>query len=403
MNMLKLIRDYPMLFLSFMGVAFFSGIGQTFFLSIYNADLMQKIGLSRTQLSSLYACATLVGSFNLTYLGVMVDRWNGRRYLLTLTFAVATGLLLLSYAPNAFTLFFAYLILRAFGQMGFGLFATTSISRLFYERRGKAISVLGIGRSLAEGVLPNLGAILATSLGAFVSMKIVSATVVIFFIPFIFLVLPKIPTHVESPPQSIEKQSELKWSWRETFKNNKRSILLMISLAFIPFSVTALFFQQATLADERGWTLVQLARGFWFYSACLIVGDFTWGPLVDRFRAINLYPFVMLPLLLGLTALITIKELHGYFIYMMFLGLSVSLSGMLRHTLYAELFGVLQLGRIKGMDGNILIIGTSLGPLLSGLALDYGVHLQSLLLSLAVFSLVNFALITFIQRSFKKA
>ena len=177
----------------------------------------------------------------------------------------------------------------------------------------------------------------------------------------------------------------------------------MISLAFIPFSVTALFFQQATLADERGWTLVQLARGFWFYSACLIVGNFTWGPLVDRFRAINLYPFVMLPLLLGLTALITIKELHGYFIYMMFLGLSVSLSGMLRHTLYAELFGVLQLGRIKGMDGNILIIGTSLGPLLSGLALDYGVHLQSLLLSLAVFSLVNFALITFIQRSFKKA
>ncbi|GAB4011360.1 MAG: hypothetical protein Fur0010_05640 [Bdellovibrio sp.] len=363
---------------------------------------MQHLSLSRTQLSSIYAGATLLGSFNLTILGNLVDRWSARTYLTVLTVAVSGGLIFLSEAKGMISLFLAYFILRAYGQMGFGLFATTYVSRLFHQSRGKAISVLGIGRSSAEGILPNLGAILAASFGAMVSMKIVAMTVVAYLVPFIFFILPRLPKKIEDAPEnSHNKNHHLNWSWKNTVLNNKRSFLLMITLAFIPFSVTALFFQQSTLANERAWDVLDIAKGFWFYSACLIVGNFTWGPLVDRFRAINLLPFVMIPLGLGLCSLIFIKSLYGYFLYMMCLGLSVSLSGMLRHTLYAELFGVMNLGRIKGMDGNILIIGTSLGPLLSGLFLDSGLSMILFLQFLLGLTLINAILLKFLHYKFK--
>lgn len=386
-----------------MGIAFFSGIGQTFYLSVYNAEIMQKLSLSRTELSSIYAFATLLGSFNLTILGNFIDRWDYRKYLLLLLVTVSTGLLLLSYANHFLLLFLAYLILRAYGQMGLGLFASTYVSKLFEAKRGKAISLLGIGRSSAEGVLPNLGAILAASFGAFVSMRIVALSFVFYLTIFILFILPKLPTRIEDQSEHQHRNQNIDWSWKETILKNKRSLFLMIALAFIPFSVTALFFQQSTLATDRGWDILELARGFWFYSFCLIVGNFTWGPLVDRYKAINLLPFVMLPLAIGLSFLIFVKSLSGYYLYMMSLGLSVSLSGMLRHTLYAELFGILKLGRIKGMDGNILIIGTSLGPLLSGILLDVGLSMQMFLAMLLVLTLANAVLLVSLHRRFKSA
>ena len=57
--------QYPQLLAFGFTLAFFSGFGQTFLLSLYVPEVANSFTLSNTQLSSLYAIATLGSAFTL--------------------------------------------------------------------------------------------------------------------------------------------------------------------------------------------------------------------------------------------------------------------------------------------------------------------------------------------------
>lgn len=380
------------------------GLGQTFFVAQFNHFFIKDLNISRTELSTFYSLATFLASFNLSYIGSLLDKISLRKYLALVLFFMSLGFIIIANSYNSIMIFIGFYLLRGFGQVPLGLMATTTAARLYGKHRGKILMMMGFGRSSSEGILPLICILLFASFSWRESLLIFMGILLLLMLPIFFFVLPKIPNEAqyEENPQSLNSNVE-KFTWNEVFKQ-KWPLLVMCLNAFVPFVMTALFFQQDTIATAKNWDISLMAKSFTAFSIVHIFGNVIWGPLIDRFSARKLQPFSLIPFLIGILLLYNFSFEGIVYIYMGFVGLSIGLGGMIRNTFWAEVYGVKILGKIKGMDSNIIVIGTSIAPIFYSLLMDFGLKIQEIILiflSMTVLAIIGYIAVYFHYKSYK--
>lgn len=378
MSLIQLIRNNHYAIIFGFVTMFFVGLGQTFFIAQFNYHIIADLEISRTSLSFVYSLATFLASFNLSFIGSLLDRISLKKYLLMVVSLMTLGFIMLSNAYNSLTLFIAFYFIRGFGQVPLGMMATTTISRYYGQHRGKILMLISFGRSSSEGVLPLICVLLFSLYSWRESLIYFNLLLILFMIPIYFLFIPKLPKQEVYEDKNSLNQTAQDFSWKKAFEL-KWPIIVMIANAFVPFVMTALFFQQDTLAMLKGWEMSLMAKSFTMFSLIHIVGNFVWGPLIDRLSARRLQPFTLFPFLIGITLLYFFDSPFIVFIYMGLVGLSIGLGGMVRNTFWAEIYGTKVLGKIKGMDSNIIVIGTSIAPIFYSLLLDIGLSVEQIL------------------------
>ena len=392
MNLWQFARKHKeIVFFGFM-TTFFVGIGQTFLVAQFSPFIQASLDISRTDISFVYSLATFIASFNLTYIGSLLDRTSLMKYFFMVAGLISIGLLTLSQATNIFALFAGFYLLRGFGQVPLGLMATTVAARWFGKHRGKLLTLIGFGRSLSEGVLPWLSIFFIEAFGWRSSLIGIMGIFLFIMVPVAIYFIPKIPTKAVYSENAVRPAREqLVWGWKKAVEH-KWPMLLMVNNALIPFILTALFFQQDSLAAFKGWSMKTMAQSFVAFSAVHIAGNIFWGPLVDKVTAKKVLPFTLVPFLLGLLCLNYIQASWGGFVYMGLVGLSVGVSGIVRNAFWAEVYGILVLGKMKGMDSNVIVVGTSLAPIFYAKLLDFGLGVQDILnifIALVFLGIVN--------------
>ena len=309
------------------------------------------------------------------------------------------GIGLLSFSTHIVMVFLGFYLLRGFGQVTMGLIASTSISKWFGKHRGKLLTMASMGRSLGEGALPSLVIFLISLYGWRNAYLILAGILLTVMIPFSIYFIPKFPRAVIYSENDVVDTSGLfsleSWSWLQVFKA-RWPMLIMLTNAFLPFIMTGIFFQQASLVDYKGWTMELMASSFIVFSLFNVAGNFIWGPLIDRFSAKKIQPFTLIPLAIGLTILALVEKKYGAPLFMAFLGMSVGLTAMVRNTFWAEVFGIKNLGQIKGMDSSIMVIGTSLAPSFYALILDLGVSMGNIIHAAIALTIVGIFFYTLI-------
>lgn len=382
---------------------FFVGLGQTFFIAQFNYHIIQDLKVTRTQLSFVYSLATFLASFNLSFIGSLLDHISLKKYLAMVLSLMTLGFILLSNAFNSLTLFIAFYFIRGFGQVPLGLMATTTVSRFYGEHRGKILMLVGFGRSLSEGILPLLCIFLFANFSWRESLLYFNGLLLLFMLPILFFIIPKLPTKEVYADKNALDNHVSEFRWADVFKL-KWPLLVMISNAFVPFVMTALFFQQDTIASIKGWDMSLMAKSFSIFSLIHILGNFIWGPMIDKFSARRLQPFTLFPFLLGIILLSQFNHEYIVYIYMGLVGLSIGLGGMVRNTFWAEVYGTKVLGKIKGMDSNIIVIGTSIAPIFYSLLLDYGLQvldIMNIFIMMTIVIIIFYFMIFFHYKSYK--
>jgi MFS family permease len=374
---------------------FLAGLGQTYLLAQFIPYLQEDFGLSRTQISANYSLATLTTAFLMTKMGSFLDHWSLRRFGLLTATGLTLGYLSLAFSQGVLSLFLAFLLIRAFGQMNFGLMGSTTLSRLFGQHRGKAITLSHFGRALGEGFLP----ILVASMIAFWSWQTASLGIVFIIITLCglayFVLIRGVdystPRFEESATSkkmqeriSSETVFDLKTLWKE-----KRALVLMFTGSFLPFAVTGLFFLQASIASAKGVALTVMASSFVAFSIVQFSGNLIWGPLVDRLSSRRVLPFGMVALTISLMSLVFLDGALAIFSYMIFLALSIGITAMSRNSFWADAYGPKQLGKLKGMDGMMMVLGTSVSSVFFAFLLDNGLSLEWLTFFLGLMAMAN--------------
>ncbi|WP_218042305.1 MFS transporter [Sphingobium fuliginis] len=374
----------------------FSSFGQSFFIGLAGNELRAKFNLSGGAFGLIYMIATLASAAVLPWLGRSLDlmpSWKVTRFVMPL---LALACLLLAFAPHVAVLVVAIFLLRLFGQGMMTEIAYTDVGRWFVASRGLAMAMVTPGLQAGTALLPIAYALISASLG-WQATWAASAAFLVLACPGLLAL-----TRVERVPHARESlvagRTARDWSRSEVARDPMLYLLLAGTLA-PPFIGTTIFFHQGYFIELRGYDPISFAAAFPVMAVSTIVFGFVCGHLVDRFGAIRLLPWFLVPLAVASATAALITPLWGIYVFMFLLGISNGFTSTLLGALWPEVYGVANLGGIRAMTVSAMVLATALGPGLTGILIDLGVDLPEQLLWMSGWCLLSSLLLAYAAKA----
>lgn len=377
--MIGFLRDNARWILGGFLLTLFSSFGQTFFIGLSGEELRTKFSLSDGEFGLVYMVATLASALTLPWLGRVLDvmpGWKVARFVIP---ALAGACLLIAYAPSLIILVLAIYLLRLFGQGMMTHTALTEIGRWFSANRGRATSLVVPGHQLGEAVLPVTFTAIALAFGWQVAWIGGAVLLLGVALPLILILW-----RVERVPQAAEAgalraRTARDWTRPEVVRDPLFYVLLMGVLA-PPFIGTTIFFHQDYFIELRGYHPLVFASAFPLMAGTTLVFALISGALIDRFGAIRLLPFFLLPLAVASAVAGLLTPVWGVYVFMCLLGVSYGFTSTLIGALWPEVYGIAHLGSIRAVIVAAMVFSTALGPGLTGALIDSGIGLPSQLI-----------------------
>lgn len=399
MTYLAFIAKNARLILFGFALAFASSFGQTFFIALFGADLRAEFDLGHAGFGGLYSAATFASGLTLIWAGGLVDRYDLRAITVATAAGLVGGCLALAVAPSAALLVVAIFLLRFCGQGMLSHIAMTSMARYFDGgpggTRGKAISLAALGHPAGEALLPMIAVATAAALGWRATWLAAAGLVVVLLAPAIVVALRHhTARHAEHLARAAALPTSAARDWtRAEVLRDPRFYLKLPAVLAPAFIVTGVFFHQTHLAEARAWELATFAQGFAVFAVATVASAVLAGPLVDRFGAVRLLPFFLLPLAAGLVAFGASDDPAVAFVFMALGGMTQGLGGTTVQSMWAERYGVRHLGAIRALAQALAVLSTSGSPVLLGALIDAGASVPSLAFGLAAYTGVAIALV----------
>ena len=171
--------------------------------------------------------------------------------------------------------------------------SSTTISRYFNKRRGRALSGIWFGLSSAEFILPVLIVFLLTlypwrTIWNFISI------IIIIVLPLVVFYTIKNITIDSREGTNIKNKNFIdikSWKRSEVLKDFKFYIIALNMLA-LPWIATGVFIYQSFIAESKLWNIYVIPKSFMIYSIISILTLIFSGFLVDKFTSRKIIPFV---------------------------------------------------------------------------------------------------------------
>jgi len=109
------------------------------------------------------------------------------------------------------------------------------------------------------------------------------------------------------------------------------------------------------------------------------------GIALDRLGTARLIPLYQLPLIVGFAVFSMSGSLLHVAIGFMFLGLTTGANSTLPNAFWAEFYGTRNIGSIKAMATAVMVLGSALGPGVTGVLIDIGVPLTTQFMGIAFY------------------
>ncbi len=351
-------------------LACFSSFGQTFYIGLFGAAIRAEFELSHAGFGSLYMAGTLVSGMAFAFAGRLIDRVSLRYYAALALVGLATACAIMASSAGVLMLAIALGTLRFFGQGLVTHTAHTATARHFDRDRGKALSVVMLGHPLGEALLPPVAVALAVLLGWREVWWAASALLVVAILPSALVLLPRMPAPVRPGSASVG-------AWAMLFRD-RRFLLALPAVLSPAFVSTGYMFHVEPLARGQGWGMELVAAAFTAFAAAKVVTSLGVGPAIDRFGARAMLPALLLPLIATCLALSAGTAPWIAFVFMALLGISGGLTQTLLGAIWAEVYGVAQLGAIRSVFFVLMVFSSALAPAAFGWAIDAGASLAGL-------------------------
>ncbi|MEM9277196.1 MAG: MFS transporter [Pseudomonadota bacterium] len=378
-------------------LTFFSSFGQTFFISLSGGAIIREYGLSNGEWGLLYMLATLGSALTLPFLGRIVDHITVGQTVLIIVPALALAVIAMSFSDSIVFLVLILYCLRLFGQGMMTHTSMTAMGRWYSAQRGRAVSVAVVGHQAGEALLPVIFvyALLVTGWRGTWIMSAVFIALVALPVIYMLMRVERVPSQAEN--NEAAKSAIRDWTREEVLRDPLFYGLLIAVLA-PSFIGTTLFFHQDYLIELRGWDKLQFSLSFTVMAVMTFIFALIAGQLVDRFTAVKLLPYFILPLAAACIAMWAIEAVWGSFLFMGLLGISYGFSSTLFGALWPEVYGTKNLGGIRAITIAIMVFGTALGPGLTGYLIDFGVSYGLQILVMGIYCLAASAIMLFVSR-----
>lgn len=372
-----------------------SSFGQTFLISVFAGEVRAEFGLSHGAWGLIYSVGTMLSAVVMVWAGVATDHFRVRKLGTLVIFGLALSCLAMALNLWAGTLILCVFLLRFFGQGMLSHIATVAMARWFVSTRGKALAIAGLGYSVCEALLPLIFVSLLSWGIGWRHLWFMSAFVVLLALPVLLSLLreEREPKHLAQSNDAVGMQNK-HWTRAEALRHPLFWFVLPTVLGPSAF-VTALFFQQVHLADIKGWSHLQVVGLFPVYTGAAILSMMVFGWAVDRFGTRPLFPMFQLLLTAGFAVMAFANTPTVALVAFVLLGLAAGANGTLTPAFWAEIYGTAHIGAIKALAAAGMVLGSAIGPGLTGALIDLNFGLETQFLAMAVWFLFASGLLGF--------
>lgn len=365
-------------------LTFLSSFGQTFFISIFAGEIRAEFGLSHGQWGGIYTIGTSASAALMIWAGALTDQFRTRAIGAVVLALLAGSCLLMALNTWAALLPFVIFALRFCGQGMASHIAVVSMSRWFVATRGKALSVAGLGFAFGEAALP-VGFVSLMLVMDWRWLWVAVACVSLLAVPLLLMLL----THERTPQSHAETDHSVGMEqrhWRRPEVLRHYLFWFMVPALLGPSAFnTAFFFQQVHFAEVKGWTHLELAALFPVYTAAAVSAMVVAGGLLDRVGTGRLIPWSQLPMIVGFSCFALGGSLGWTLVGLLFVAMTTGATQTLPNAFWAEFYGTRNLGAIKAMAAAVMVLGSALGPGITGVLIDFGVGIETQYLGVAAY------------------
>jgi predicted MFS family arabinose efflux permease len=379
---------------------FFSSFGQSFFLGLFNAPIRNELGITHGQFGSIYASATIFSSLLLIWVGKKIDDYRILNYSFFVVILLFSSTLFFSFINSVYFLAVAIFLMRLSGQGLMSHASTTTISRFFDRSRGKALSTIWFGLSMAEFILP----VLITYFFLIYSWRTVWQGISILIILLLPLVILSTIKSIKLDSREADKNSNNKtikiksWKRKDVLKDYRFYIVSLNMLA-MPWMATGIFVYQSFITDSKMWAVYTIPKAFMVYSITSIVTLFISGFLVDKFTGRKLILYMNLPLLLAMFTLFNFNHEIFAYVFLGLIGISNGLANILGSSVWAEIYGVKYIGSIKALTTAFMVFSTAFGTAVFGLLIDNGFTIEDIAFAGGAYIVISLVLLIIFKKT----
>ena len=386
---------------------FLTGPGQTLSYAMFVNSIISDTGWSRSEVSSLYSIATTISGGLMFLVGRLVDRYGSRRINTIAIVLLALSCLFASVVANPAMLFFAFFLGRFSGQGMLSISSGTVAPQWFVRRRALAITIVGLGTTIAFVILPRLNYWLISSFGWRRAFQFLGAGVGGVGVPVVLLLLWSRPEDRGLLPDG----GKFKSTTPEDRNSDERSLsqreaahtpaLWFLVYAFFQTSMvgTGVTFHFVSILNSVGFSDSFAATVLTVGPIAGVVSTLIVGVLMDRIRRPEL---VLAIACLGqLASIMMLAFLHDEtiaFLYAVLNGISGAVSMLSIQVLIPHLFGRRYIGGIAGILQVGSVIGSAVGPLYFAAAFDAAGGYRGVLIISSLFPAIAALLAILIRR-----
>jgi MFS family permease len=377
-------------------------------LSVFLKPLSSDLGISRGTFSLIRSGEIIISSAAAPVVGSLLDRHGGKWLMAAGGVISGAGFILLGQARDFWQfLLFRWLFVSPGDALMGQMVVNVSISRWFVRMRGRALALAGMGHGLAKVGMPLFAASLIVSLGW-------RATWAIFGLLTLFLVvgpaflMRRRPEDMGLVPDGStgarvedtkagEKTASLRnrassladvpWSRGEALRT-PAFWLIVTTFGVASVGVTGLNLHVFAFVSDQGHAPMVAAFVMSIIAFMQFSTPMVWGVLAERMEIGRLIMAKFLIQAAGLLWALSdpgiISLYGGFFLY----GIGMGGTSILSEMIWANYFGRISLGKIRGMGSLLTHIFGAGGPPFFGLLFD---ATQSYQLSFRIFIAMLFA------------
>jgi MFS family permease len=348
-----------------MVASFASGPGQAFVFAMFVDPIMADVGVSRTQISALYAVGTCISAAVALGASYIIDNLGPRKMLLYSAVVFGLACIGISFATGMVSLMVGFAALRALGQSAIAVSVTLLTAQWFVRYRGRAMAIMSMGFSLSNALFPPISQMLITWLGWRDAYRTLGVAVWIMILPATFFLvrdrpeqmglhtdgLPPDPDQPQPTPDRQENSHQRPVIWRSL-----RFWILALPRCAGPFVTTSIF-------AERGLSPEVAASAFIPFALTSALTTVVVGFLAEHIEPKWILLGNLIFLIVGVLFLQLVSSPLEAVIYSLIVGAFAGTLSVVSNVLWAYYYGRENLGAYQGASLTVIITGAAIGPL----------------------------------------
>ncbi|MDW7657386.1 MAG: MFS transporter [Bacillota bacterium] len=384
---------------------FFSGPGQTYFVSVFLDHYIGDFGWSRSMISGLYSAATLLSGLLLFLVGRLADKYGSRTITLIAALLLGISSFLSSMLVSPIMLFIVFFMGRLNGQGTLSLMPSTIIPRWFNRRRALAFSLMSLGSVAGSAFIPPLNNHLILMFGWRTTWKFWAFAIWLVFIPLAYLFLFNDPKQLRSAKavnmsevDNVPKQDQktkfdhvVNWSLREAMRTFVFWAIIIIQM-LNPMISTGITFHFMSIMKDKGIVSANVPFLLSIMALTSLPATLLAGVILNKVK--TMYGGILFTIFLNLSiiCLLFVSNMPGAVFFAILQGISQGIQVVWGGLVWPDYFGMKNLGSIRGFAMSTAVISSSMGPLLFGAIFDLTSSYSPVLVAAVIMTLVGLVL-----------